>query len=128
MRIVAPRLLLTSFHYERGLVHFLTQKSFEMNPIKSSEERFAIIEGMLIAGKEVLTLNEVSLYTGLSKSYLHKLTASKQIPHFKPFGKIVFFNRDEIIDWLQQRRVETSKELDQRAADYLNLKKRGGRP
>ena len=65
--------------------------------------------------KEVLTLLEVAEYTGLSRSYLYKLTMSRQIPHYKPMGKMIFFNKDEVVNWLQSNRVATDGELEQKA-------------
>ena len=41
----------------------------------------------LLAAKNVLTLEDTSLLTGLSKSHLYKLTCNHQIPHYKPNGK-----------------------------------------
>ncbi|HDZ9251674.1 TPA: helix-turn-helix domain-containing protein [Vibrio cholerae] len=50
--------------------------------------------------KEVMTVNECAQYTGLSVSYLYKLTHRKLIPFFKPMGKRLYFKRTEIDQWL----------------------------
>ena len=68
---------------------------------------------MQVETKEVLTLKEVSQYTGLSKSHLYKLTHKNLIPFFKPFNKVLYFNRVEIVNWLQQNRVPTIAEMEQ---------------
>lgn len=68
--------------------------------------------------KEVLTLKEVADYTGLSKSYLYKLTMRQEIPHYKPSGKCIYFNRLEVEQWLQSNRVSTEAELAQKAQNY----------
>ena len=66
--------------------------------------------------KEVFTVNEASQYTGMSKSYLYKLMMRRQIPHYKsPMGKKCFFNRQELINWLQSNRVATDAELSEKA-------------
>ena len=75
--------------------------------------------------KEVLTSNEAAKYMGVSKSYLYKLTMSQQIPHYKPMGKMVYFNRLELEQWLQNNRVSTATEISQQAAAYCM--KKGGR-
>ena len=72
----------------------------------------------LYATKEVLTSEEVARYMGISRSYLYKLTMRREIPHFKPLGKICYFNRKEIEAWLQSNRVATGTELADRAANY----------
>lgn len=68
--------------------------------------------------KEVLTLKEVADYTGLSKSYLYKLTMRQEIPHYKPNGKQIYFNRLELNQWLQSNRVSTQAEIAQQAQTY----------
>lgn len=80
---------------------------------------------MNLETKEVLTLTEVSQYTGLSKSHLYKLCSKNEIPFFKPFGKVNYFDRLEIISWLKQNRVATSKEMESKAATFVTLKKGG---
>lgn len=75
--------------------------------------------------KEVLTSNEAAKYMGVSKSYLYKLTMRQQIPHYKPMGKMVYFNRLELEQWLQNNRVSTATEISQQAAAYCM--KKGGR-
>ena len=76
--------------------------------------------------KEVLTSDEAASYMGVSKSYLYKLTMEKRIPHYKPMGKMCFFNRKEIEMWLQANRVATDEELSQDAQAYC-IKKGGAR-
>lgn len=71
------------------------------------------------AQKEVLTSDEAARYMGISKSYLYKLTMKQAIPHYKPMGKMCYFNRAELVEWLQQNRVATTTEIDDRANRYL---------
>lgn len=72
--------------------------------------------------KEVLTTDEAARYLGVSKSYLYKLTMKRQIPHYKPMGKICYFNRDELEQWLQRNRISTEVEISQRAQQFCNGK------
>ena len=74
--------------------------------------------------KEVLTSDEAARYMGVSKSYLYKLTMRQQIPHYKPMGKMVYFNRLELENWLQNNRVSTEDEISQQAQTYCM--KKGG--
>lgn len=73
----------------------------------------------LLSSKNVLTFDDVVLLTGLSKSYLYKLTSSNQIPHYKPSGKQLYFDREEIENWLKQNRVATVEETDRKATNYV---------
>lgn len=69
-----------------------------------------VTDNTLFTTKEVLTSDEAARYMGISKSYLYKLTMRQQIPHYKPMGKMCYFNRVEIENWLQRNKVE-AKEL-----------------
>lgn len=68
--------------------------------------------------KEVLTSDEAARYMGVSKSYLYKLTMRREIPHYKPRGKMCYFNRRELEAWLQGNRVATSEEIEEQANAY----------
>ena len=84
-----------------------------------------ITANIISTTKEVLTSDEAARYLGISKSYLYKLTMRQQIPHYKPMGKMVYFNRLELESWLQSNRVATADEISQRAQAYCARK--GGR-
>ena len=58
------------------------------------EERLQHMEKLLLTNKRVLTFDEACDYIGISRSYMYKLTASGKIPHSKPRGKLIFFNRE----------------------------------
>ena len=81
----------------------------------------------LLAAKNVLCFDDVALLTGLSKSHLYKLTYRHQIPHYKPNGKQLYFDRKEIEDWMKQNRVTTNDEIEQKATNYLVTGKIGNR-
>jgi|SRR5690554_6298753 len=69
--------------------------------------------------KNVLNFNEACKYLQLSQSHLYKLTSKGGIPHYKPSGKKLYFNRAELDQWLMRNRNTTQEELDKLAADYL---------
>lgn len=73
----------------------------------------------MLAAKTVLSLDEVVLLTGLSKSYIYKLTSNHKIPYYKPAGKQIFFDRVEIEAWLKRGRVNTREEIEEQAVSYL---------
>jgi excisionase family DNA binding protein len=75
--------------------------------------------------KEVLTSDEAAMYMGISKSYLYKLTMLRKIPHFKPMGKMCYFNRLELEQWLQSNRIATDEAIASEALNYCN--KKGGK-
>ena len=79
----------------------------------------------LLAAKSVLTIDDVALLTGISKSTLYKMTCKKQLPHYKPNSKLLFFDRKEIEEWAKQNRVLTTEEAAQKALAY-SLGVKGG--
>lgn len=83
----------------------------------------AIERYSLLAAKNVLTIDDAAVLTGMSKSHLYKLTCSKQIPFYRPNGKLVYFDRQELEGWLKQNRVTTQTEAEQQAFAYVMHKK-----
>lgn len=72
-----------------------------------------------ILEKEVLTLDELSKYTGFSKSHIYKLTHKNIIPHYKPSGKNIFFSLKEVKEWLFSKRISTKNEIESEASAFL---------
>lgn len=79
---------------------------------------------MSICTKEVLTSEETARYLGISLSYLYKLTCNRQIPHYKPMGKMCYFNRKEVEQWVLSNRVATDDELEDMAQSYCSHNRR----
>jgi excisionase family DNA binding protein len=94
----------------------------ELN-LKTIYDSLIKIESLLLTQKTVLNFDDVSDYTGLSKSYLYKLTSSRGIPCYKPHGKNIFFNKQEIDNWLLQNRKATTSEIETKASTLVTLRK-----
>ena len=93
-----------------------------MENLQSIDDRLRNIETLLLSQKKILNFDEVTAYTGLSKSYLYKLTCSGGIPCYKPQGKHIYFNKTEIDNWLLQNRKATNRELENKAINLVTLK------
>jgi len=79
---------------------------------------------LLGAKQQALTLSDVALLTGLSKSHLYKLCCSKKIPHWKSDGgKLTFFSRSELEGWCLSHRVKTTDELESEAISRVVIGK-----
>jgi excisionase family DNA binding protein len=75
--------------------------------------------------KTVLNFNEACSYLDVSQSHLYKLTSTRQIPHFCPQGKKLYFNRTELDVWLQRNRQSTNEEIEQEVNEKLfNLRRK----
>lgn len=66
----------------------------------------------------VMTSAQCAEFLGIAHSTLYKLTMTRQIPHYKPTGKLIFFMRDEVEAWLRRGRVATNEELETLAEAY----------
>jgi excisionase family DNA binding protein len=97
-----------------------------MTEFETIKEQLNRIETGLIGQKTVLTFEEVAKFTGLSKSYLYKLTSTGRIPHFKPQGKLIYFERGQVEAWLMQNPIKTASAIEQEAATYVTLGRKGG--
>jgi len=93
-----------------------------MDSLKLIEQRLINIENSLAASKELLNFDETVSFTGFSRSYLYKLTSAGIIPHSKPLGKHLYFNRAEVQTWLLSKPIKTSAEINAQAANYVTLK------
>jgi len=90
-------------------------------------EKLSKIESLYLQQPEqILSFNETCSFLGYSKSYLYKLTHSRQIIHYKPNGKKLYFKRSDLEAWLLRNRVKTAAEIEQEAIDYV-VKKGGAR-
>ena len=73
--------------------------------------RIDSLENILNQGKDVLTLEEAAKFMGIARSSLYKLTHEQLIPFFKPNGKMVFFEKADLVAWMKQNRVSSKKEI-----------------
>ena len=72
-------------------------------------ERLKSIEETLYTTKDILNMKEVCQYLDISQSLLYKLTCSGEIPHFKPRGKMIFFEKKELIEWIKKGNLLNSE-------------------
>lgn len=89
--------------------------------LESLDQRLRNIESLLLTQKTVLNFDEAADYTGISKSYLYKLSCSGGIPCYKPNGKTLFFNRLELDRWLLRNRKATNKEIEAKAETFVTV-------
>ena len=90
-----------------------------MDANKSIEQRIEELESLVYASKNVLSFEEACKYLNLSKSYLYKLTSAQMIPHYKPQGKMIYFEKNILEEWLRQNPVKTQAQISQEATHYI---------
>lgn len=90
---------------------------YQFKEIKDQLDKLERIS--LLGAKEVLNFDDVVLLTGLSKSYLYKMTSANTIPHYKPNGKNIYFDKEEVMNWMKQNRIATIDEINSKATTYI---------
>ena len=81
--------------------------------------RGAELENLVLHSKNVLSFEEASRFLNLSKSYLYKLTSGNLIPHYKPQGKMLYFEKTELEAWLRQNPIRTQAQTEAEAQKYV---------
>lgn len=101
------------------------------NPFEMINERLDRIEKLLqniynakeatsrgIIIPEIMNVKEVSSYLSITPSAIYKLTSTREIPHSKR-GKRLYFQKDEINDWIIQHKQYTNDDIERMSSDYL---------
>ncbi len=109
--------------YNRRCTVLVASKNKDMdNTILTTEQLQAMADAIAcrvaLNTKEVLTFDEACTYTGLSKSAMYKHTMNATVPCYRPTGKLVYFNRQELTNWLLSNRCSTQAELEDKAQHY----------
>lgn len=66
--------------------------------------------------KDVLTTKDVAILTGMSESHIRHLVMRREIPFYKPQGRL-YFKKSEIEDWMLQDRHPS---IYEQVNNYLN--------
>ncbi len=72
------------------------------------------------APQDLITFDAAAAFLGFKKSYLYKLTSTRQIPFYKYGGRLIMFDRAALESWRAARLqpVPTKAEAAARAAAY----------
>ena len=102
-------------------------KKKDSSPDKSGSEqilqKLSAIEDLVKKKDDrPLTFKEACAYLGYAPSYLYKLTYRKVIPHYKPTGKMIFFSKNEIDEWIFKSNVERRVQSDE-LNEGMNIEK-----
>lgn len=92
----------------------MDQIESELKEIGGANElmkRIVVLEKMHYMVKEIFSFEEACLFLSISKSQLYKLVHKQRIPFHKPQGRI-YFNRKELIDWVNQSSHNKEKRYD----------------
>lgn len=92
-----------------------------LKQIEELKRRVGTLENLLFSAKEVLNLEEAAMFLGISRSMLYKLTYVNKIPFYKPTGKLIFFEKCHLLEWVRQNKHmscdEAAAEAERRLAE-----------
>lgn len=83
----------------------------QFGSIEMLMKRIKNMEDTLYTNKEILSLDEASLFLNASKSQLYKLTRTLAIPHYKPGGKAIYFYKSEILEWVKEHPIKKEEKV-----------------
>tara|TARA_R110002072_G_scaffold37715_18_gene109966 strand:- start:6927 stop:7214 length:288 start_codon:yes stop_codon:yes gene_type:complete len=83
-----------------------------------------ILESLKQKDKSIYTFQEGCNYCGISPSSMYKHTSANRIRHFKPQGKLIYFQKEDLDNFMLRNPQSTIEEQQDIAASYsLNRKK-----
>lgn len=56
--------------------------------------------------KEILNATEAAQYLGIKLGTLYKMTCYKRIPFYKPMNGFIYFNKQELREWMLSDRYK----------------------
>lgn len=77
------------------------------------------IKQLLALQKKILTLDEFCSYAGISKSYAYHLTSTAKVKCYRPFGKMIYFDIEEVIEFLKQNSTTSEQQTLAKVEKYL---------
>jgi len=70
-----------------------------------------------------LTFEEATAYLKVSKSCLYKKTHRNEIRYYKPSGKLIYFLKKDLDEWIRRNPIKTKEDIDREAIKMVTLKK-----
>ncbi|MCK4922002.1 MAG: helix-turn-helix domain-containing protein [Bacteroidales bacterium] len=95
------------------------QKSFNGETLKNLEllnkqvSELITVQRKAVSGYDYLNANELAQLLGESIKTIYARVHNRQIPFYKPGGKILLFKLEEILDWIKSGRHSSIDELKQ---------------
>jgi len=95
------------------------QENFNAETLKSLEKlnnqvsELIQVQRKAITGYDYINVNELSQLLGESISTIYNRVHQKQIPYYKPGGKVLLFKIGEIEDWIKSGRHSPIDEIRQ---------------
>lgn len=76
-----------------------------------------------ILRKEIINLEEAAQLLGVSKSTMYKYLNTRKLSYSKPTGKILFFRKEDIYDFITSNKYASKNELMSGASQIADKSK-----
>ncbi len=90
-------------------------------------EDISEIKQAMLSSRTVFTPKEAAKYLDIAVSTLYKLTSAGIIPFSKPNGKLIYFSRRSLDEWMLSHPTQSRAARDVQAATYVTTHKKGNR-
>ena len=84
-----------------------------MSNLQIEEKLFSIensIQKLSLSVKSILSAEEAAEFLNMKTSYLYKLTSGRKITFFRPLGKLIYFHRSDLEDFLLRNKIDAVSE------------------
>lgn len=72
-----------------------------------------------LSKEEIISLSEAAKFLNVSKSCIYKITSQKQIPHYVPGGKKIYFRKEDLENWILKSKVDSVMETESITENFL---------
>lgn len=76
------------------------------------------LESVVAVSQKPLSTEEASLYLGITRHALYKLTSKRLIKHSKPTGRKIYFLVTDLDEWATQNPVRTAREIQAQVKEH----------
>lgn len=78
----------------------------------------AELKRLLVSQKTVFTVDDFCTYTGMAKPTAYKLTSGHLIEFSCPQGKVIYFEKKKVDEWLLKNPILPIDDVNQRVINY----------
>ena len=91
--------------------------------IEELQKRMDAVEDSLDNAKEVLSVEEAARFMDIARSSLYKMTSDRSISFYRPNGKMIYFEKADILEWIRKNRVMSvmyDEDIEQEPEPHLD--------